>query len=197
MAGQADGIRLSKTLSYWLRHRPEAGSLVLDDQGWTDTQAVLAALERAGTEHPRARLQAVLATNDKRRFELSADGTRIRARQGHSVPVRLDWPVTTPPELLYHGTVERAVSAILKRGLRPMRRQHVHLSPDMVTARQVGARRGAPVILAVRSLDLHTAGTPFYLTANGVWLTGAVPPDYLEVIERERTRTARGLTGAG
>jgi putative RNA 2'-phosphotransferase len=183
MADAADDVKLSKTLSYWLRHRPEAGSLALDEQGWTDVDAVLAALERAGISRARERLRSVIATNDKRRFELSADERRIRARQGHSVPVHLDWPVRTPPELLYHGTVERALPSILDQGLRPMRRHHVHLSPDIASARRVGARRGAPVILAIRASKLQADGALFYLTANNVWLTEAVPPDFLEVIE--------------
>ena len=183
MAHGIDQVRLSKTLSYWLRHRPAAGSLVLDEQGWTDVDAVLAALERTGVAEAREKLGAVVETNDKQRFELSADGSRIRARQGHSVPVRLDWPVHTPPERLYHGTVERALPAILDQGLRPMRRHHVHLSPDIATARRVGARRGAPVILAIRASDLHANGTLFHLTTNNVWLTAAVPPAYLDVVE--------------
>lgn len=184
MADTADDARLSKTLSYWLRHRPAAGSLALDEQGWTDIDAVLAALSWAGVEEAREKLQSVVTTNDKQRFELSSDKSRIRARQGHSVPVRLDWPVRTPPELLYHGTVERALPAILEQGLRPMRRHHVHLSPDVESARRVAVRRGAPVILAIRALDLHARGTPFYLTANGVWLAEAVHPSLLTVVER-------------
>jgi putative RNA 2'-phosphotransferase len=195
MADMADDVRLSKTLSYWLRHRPAAGSLVLDEQGWTDIDAVLAALSRTGIEEAREKLQSVVTTNDKQRFELSLDKSRIRARQGHSVPVRLDWPVRTPPELLYHGTVERALPAILEQGLRPMRRHHVHLSPDFESARRVAARRGAPVILAIRASDLHARGTLFYLTANGVWLAEAVPPALLTIVERPNDG-ANGLKGA-
>jgi putative RNA 2'-phosphotransferase len=183
MADAADGVRLSKTLSYWLRHRPEAGSLLLDEQGWANVDAVLAALERTDIEEAREKLESVVTTDDKQRFELSSDGSRIRARQGHSVPVRLDWPVRTPPALLYHGTVNRALPAILEQGLRPMRRHHVHLSPDIASARRVAARRGVPVILAIRALALHDRGTPFYLTANGVWLAEAIPPSVLSVIE--------------
>jgi putative RNA 2'-phosphotransferase len=196
MADAVDDVRLSKTLSYWLRHRPAAGSLVLDEQGWADLDAVLAALERTGAGEVREKLGSVVATNDKQRFELSADGSRIRARQGHSVPVRLDWPVRTPPELLYHGTVQRALPTILEEGLRPMRRHHVHLSPDIATARRVGARRGAPVILEIRASELHDTGTLFYLTANNVWLTKAVPPAYLDVIERADQADAAGVRGA-
>ena len=174
-----DDIRLSKMLSRWLRHDPQAGGLTLDAQGWSEVDAVLAAFATAGAGCDWQRLLHVVETSDKQRFELSADTARIRARQGHSVVVDLDWPRTAPPELLYHGTVERFLPAILAEGLRPMRRHHVHLSPDIATATRVGARRGVPVILSVRAADLAATGPAFLLTSNGVWLTDSVPPAFL------------------
>ena len=177
---------LSKTLSYWLRHRPEAAALTLDGQGWTDVSATLSAFERMGMRCDRQRLFEVIASNDKQRFELSADGLRVRARQGHSVGVSLDWPRRTPPPFLYHGTVDRFLTAIRAQGLQPMRRHHVHLSPDIETARRVGARRGKAIILSVRAGELDAAGQVFFLTSNGVWLTDAVAPAYLEVVEVAR-----------
>lgn len=175
-----DEVRLSKTLSLWLRHQPEAGGLTLDPQGWTEVDAVLAALERAGTGRGWEDLLRVVEESDKQRFELSGDASRIRARQGHSVEVALDWPRADPPELLWHGTVARFLPAILAEGLKPMRRHHVHLSGDLDTATRVGQRRGAPVILAVRAAALAETGRDFFLTSNGVWLTEAVPPAFLE-----------------
>jgi putative RNA 2'-phosphotransferase len=165
---------ISKRLSYWLRHRPDAARLELDQAGWADLAAVRQALGRDSD-----RLAEVIATNDKQRFELSPDGSRIRARQGHSVPVELDWPNADPPKHLYHGTVERFLAAIRLEGLKPMNRHHVHLSPDPQTAAAVGARRGKAVILKVEAAALAATGQPFFLTANGVWLTGGVPPQFL------------------
>lgn len=175
-----DDVRLSKTLSLWLRHQPEAGGLTLDPQGWTEVDAVLAALDRAGTGRGWDDLLRVVEESDKQRFELSGDAARIRARQGHSVEVALDWPRADPPELLWHGTVACFLPAILAEGLKPMRRHHVHLSGDLDTATRVGQRRGAPVILAVRAAALAETGRDFFLTSNGVWLTEAVPPAFLE-----------------
>jgi len=175
-----DDVRLSKTLSLWLRHQPEAGGLTLDPQGWTEVDAVLAALDRAGTGRGWDDLLRVVEESDKQRFELSGDAARIRARQGHSVEVALDWPRADPPELLWHGTVARFLPAILAEGLKPMRRHHVHLSGDLDTATRVGQRRGAPVILAVRAAALAETGRDFFLTSNGVWLTEAVPHAFLE-----------------
>ncbi|MBY8826296.1 RNA 2'-phosphotransferase [Sphingomonas colocasiae] len=175
-----DDVRISKMLSLWLRHKPDAAGLTLDAQGWTDVDAVLGALAQAGTGCDWQRLLRIVEESDKQRFELSADAARIRARQGHSVQVELDWPETAPPEYLYHGTVESALPAVLTDGLKPMRRHHVHLSPDIETARRVGARRGAPVILTIRAAALHATGQSFLLTSNQVWLTARVPPDHIE-----------------
>lgn len=166
-------------LSLWLRHQPEAAGLTLDAQGWTDVDDVLAAMTRAGVACDWLTLLRIVEESDKQRFELSGDAARIRARQGHSVAVELGWPQAAPPPLLYHGTVERFLPAILSEGLRPMRRHHVHLSPDPETAMRVGRRRGMPVILTVRASALAATGQPFFLTTNQVWLTAQVPPAFL------------------
>lgn len=175
-----DDKTISKTMSLWLRHQPDAAGLTLDPAGWTDTDSVLAAMAAKRIDCDRGRLLAVVEGSDKQRFELSADGARIRARQGHSVEVELGWPQAEPPELLYHGTVERFLPAIRAEGLKPMRRHHVHLSPDEATATVVGARRGEAVILTVRAGAMAAAGHVFFLTGNGVWLTDQVPVAFLE-----------------
>jgi putative RNA 2'-phosphotransferase len=169
--------QLSKTLSYWLRHAPEAGGLVLDDAGWAGVDAVRAALAREGLAPDL--LERTVAESDKQRFELSNDGTRIRARQGHSIEVDLDWPIAVPPEHLYHGTVARFVEAILAEGLKPMARHHVHLSPDIETATRVGARRGEAILLRVAAAEMARGGAVFRLSSNGVWLAEAVPAVFL------------------
>lgn len=175
-------VPISKRLSYWLRHRPGAGGLELDEAGWTPVEAVLRALADAGIPCDRAGLEGPVGRSDKQRFEFSGDGARIRARQGHSVEVELGWPEADPPGFLYHGTVERFLEAIGREGLRPMNRHHVHLSPDVETATRVGARRGRAVVLRVRAADLAAGGQAFYLTSNSVWLTAAVPPEFLELV---------------
>jgi putative RNA 2'-phosphotransferase len=127
-------------------------------------------------------LQAVVANNDKARFSFSADGTLIRANQGHSVPVNLGYEPVEPPEYLFHGTAMRFLPAIREQGLVKGRRHHVHLSADVATARQVGGRHGRVVVLKVHTGAMHRDGYAFYLSENGVWLVDAVPPPYLEVV---------------
>src|SRR5215472_2335524 len=115
----ADHTQLSKFLSFVLRHKPEAIGLELDTEGWAAIDDLLAKANAAGTRFVRDDLLHVVATSDKKRFSLSADGLRIRAAQGHSVSVELGLPPKTPPAVLYHGTATRFVAAILSEGLKP------------------------------------------------------------------------------
>jgi putative RNA 2'-phosphotransferase len=81
--------------------------------------------------------------------------------------------------VLYHGTARRFVDSIRRTGLHAGRRTHVHLSADEATALGVGRRHGAPVALRVASGAMHRAGHQFVRSANGVWLTTAVPPEFI------------------
>ncbi|GFE23376.1 MULTISPECIES: RNA 2'-phosphotransferase [Streptomyces] len=170
-------VRLSKYLAKHLRHEPERIGITLDAQGWVPVAELMAAAARHGFPFTRAELAAVVAGNDKQRYAI--DGDRIRANQGHSVPVDLDLPPAVPPAHLFHGTVAHSVAAIRDEGLRPMSRHAVHLSPDRETATRVGARRGKPVVLTVDAGAMHRAGHVFRVSANGVWLTNRVPAQFL------------------
>lgn len=169
----------SKFLSYVLRHEPEAVGLRLDDQGWGSIEDLVTLTQDREVPLSRELIEAVVATNDKQRFSISPDGLRIRANQGHSFTVDLGLQPVRPPETLFHGTATRFLESIRSAGLQPQERQHVHLSPDAETATRVGQRHGKPVVLQVRAAALFDAGTSFYLSENGVWLTPAVPLEYL------------------
>jgi putative RNA 2'-phosphotransferase len=170
-------VKVSKYLSKHLRHRPERIGITLDEAGWTGVGDLLRALAAHGFPVTREELDHVVAANDKRRFTI--DGDRIRANQGHTVPVDLGLPPAEPPPYLFHGTAPRSLAAIRAEGLRPMARHHVHLSADRATAERVGARRGRPVILTVDSGAMHRAGHVLRVTANAVWLADSVPPEFL------------------
>ncbi|GHI88545.1 RNA 2'-phosphotransferase [Streptomyces xanthophaeus] len=170
-------VKVSKYVSKHLRHQPERIGLVLDPNGWVEIEDLLSAAAGHGFAISRAELDHVVAANDKQRF--AVDGTRIRANQGHTVSVDLDLPEAEPPAYLYHGTVAAALEPIRAEGLRPMARHHVHLSPDRETANRVGARRGRPVVLSVDAAAMRAAGHVFRVSANGVWLVDAVPPEFL------------------
>lgn len=175
--------KISKRLALWLRHQPEDAGLVLTRNGWANVSVVLNALEKKGLACDLTQLRRVVETNDKKRFEFSDDGMMIRARQGHSVTIDLALEPLTPPDILFHGTATRFLPTILKDGLKPMNRHHVHLSTDRDTALKVGTRHGKPAILKVDAGPMHANGHVFFRTDNGVWLTETVPPTFLELME--------------
>ena len=172
-------VTVSKYLAKHLRHAPHELGLELQPGGWVPVDDLLTAAEKHGFPIAYDDLVECVETNDKQRFAFDVSGEMIRANQGHSVEVDLQLEEREPPEFLYHGTVERFLSSILKDGLMRGKRSHVHLSKDMETATKVGARRGKPVILTVDAGRMHREGHKFYRSANGVWLTDAVPPSYL------------------
>ena len=172
-------IRVSKFLALHLRHAPEKIGLTLGPGGWAEVDELLRAAGAAGFPITRAELDVAVAEPTKRRYAYDATGTRIRAVQGHSVSVDLGYTASAPPAELFHGTHLGAVDAILMDGLKPMRRQHVHLSRDVETARVVGARRGKPIILRVDAGGMAADGFEFFRADNGVWLVAAVPPERL------------------
>ncbi len=175
-------VATSKFLSLILRHQPEKIGLSLDANGWADIDELLRLSAAKGKPLTRALLQEVVATNDKKRFVLSEDGTKIRASQGHSVSVDLGLVPVVPPPMLFHGTATRFLDSIRQQGLLKSSRQHVHLSPDEPTAIKVGQRHGKPVVLRIASGKMQWDGHQFFHSANGVWLTDHVPAEFLEVI---------------
>lgn len=176
---------LSRTLSYVLRHDPGSLGLTLDEAGWVDVAALLAAFTESGTPLSRTDLEQLVAGSDKQQFTLDSSSDQVRAQHGHSIPVTLGLPAHASPPVLYHGTVARSLPFITSEGLTRQARQQVHLSGDAATARRVAARRGAPVVLTVDAAAMAADGHTFYLSANGVWLVDAVPARYLAVVDGE------------
>ena len=173
---------LSRRLSYVLRHDPGAAGVQLDPGGWVDVDALLEGLARTGRPVTRDELDSVVTSSSKQRFAYDATGRRIRAQQGHSVAVDLGLIPVAPPDRLFHGTVEPALDGIRREGISRGSRHHVHLSPDAETARAVGRRRGAPVVLVVDAAAMAAEGHTFFVSGNGVWLTDEVPPGCLSVL---------------
>lgn len=171
---------LSVFLSLVLRHEPKAAGITLDEHGWADVEELLAGLNGAGRKIDRAVLEEIVRTDKKQRYRFNEDKTRIRANQGHSIPVDVELKEQEPPEFLYHGTAVRFLADIEKEGLKPMSRLYVHLSKDRETAVKVGRRHGEPVVLRIRSKAMYRDGSRFYQSENGVWLTKQVGSQYIE-----------------
>ena len=183
MISEKENTSISKFLSLVLRHQPELIGLQLDGQGWVNVDELLEKAKANGQNISFEVLTHVVDTNAKKRFAFNADETKIRASQGHSVEVDLNYEPQQPPELLYHGTASRFVDSILENGLEKRSRQHVHLSRDIKIALQVGMRHGKPVIFNVLAGEMYKSGYVFYLSENKVWLTDHVPIQFLKLLE--------------
>lgn len=169
---------ISKYISLILRHKPEVIGITLDEHGWADVNELIEGI-RKSTDFDRTLLEKIVAEDKKQRYSFNEDKTLIRANQGHSIPVDVELERKDPPAILWHGTGEKYTASIDSKGLIPKSRLYVHLSSDQDTAKKVGTRHGKPVIYQVDAESMSRDGYEFFLSANGVWLTKAVPPQYM------------------
>lgn len=174
-----ENIKLGKFISYILRHHPETINLELDANGWAYTEELINKINISGKKIDFAKLDEIVKTNDKKRYEFSDDYKKIRACQGHSINVDLELKPLKPPQYLYHGTALKNVEIIKKEGLRKISRQYVHLSVDYETAYNVGKRHGKPYIIKVEAGKMYDNGYVFYLSKNKVWLSEDINSEYL------------------
>ncbi len=172
---------VSKFIALILRHKPETIGITLDEHGWANVDELIEGISKT---YPIdvAILEEIVATDNKQRYSFNEDHTLIRANQGHSIQVDVELRKVSPPEILYHGSAEKYEKSIDEQGLIPKSRLYVHLSKDYETAVNVGKRHGRPVIYKVVSGQMEQDGYDFFLSENGVWLTKAVPVQYLEKI---------------
>lgn len=179
-------VKLSKMLSYALRHNPAEFGLTLDEDGWVHIPDLLDTLHGL----PEFRdatlldLKMIETTSDKKRFDLDEANDKIRAYYGHSISQNISYKQSTPPEYLYHGTSPDAAEIILSEGLKPMNRQKVHLSTDLHTARKTGRRKHPePAILKIASAQASVHGIRFFIGNQDIWLSDQIPAEYIEKFE--------------
>jgi putative RNA 2'-phosphotransferase len=170
--------KISKNLSYWLRHNPDDIGIVVGSNGWTRVDRLLEKA-KARLMFDFSELKYIVQNNDKKRFSFNEDLCLIRANQGHSIEVELELNEVIPPEILYHGAPVGVIDSIMKEGLKKMNRHHVHLSPDKETAAKVGSRRGKFEILEIEAMRMRADRHKIYMSDNGVYLVDEVPPKYI------------------
>lgn len=166
-----DIIRKGKRLAFLLRHDKD---YQFDEHGWREVSDLI-----ANHGYTMELLDEIVETNNKKRYEYSEDKSKIRARQGHSVNVDVELKEVIPPDILYHGTAETTLSAIMKEGIIKGSRLHVHLSKTEETALNVGKRHGKSVVIRINAGQMNQDGIKFYLSNNGVWLIEYVSPKYI------------------
>ncbi len=181
MFSPGEARKISQYISLVLRHQPQLIGLKPDLQGWVPVADLLQGLAQSGRTISREALDELVAHNPKQRYAYSEDGLYIRAQQGHSIPVALEYEAVPPPPQLYHGTATQNLAGIRAQGLHKGSRHHVHLSLDRETAAMVGQRHGKLVILTVEAGKMQEDGYAFFCTPNQVWLTEAVPVAYLRL----------------
>ncbi|MCD8739054.1 RNA 2'-phosphotransferase [Mucilaginibacter roseus] len=175
-------VKISRLMSLALRHSPETLGITLDENGWCEVPKLLTGLENKGHSINIDTLTAIVKSNEKQRFAFDDSGTRIRANQGHSLNVDLGLSEAVPPEYLFHGSTVSNLASIQANGLLKGGRQHVHLSTDFDTVLAVGKRHGKPLIFQVSAGKMATEGYKFFVSANEVWLTDFVPPEFIQVL---------------
>lgn len=162
----------ARFLTLILRHKPDILKLTPDNNGWVEIEQLIIG---GFTEK---QLKEIVVSDKKNRFTI--EGSKIRANYGHSFKVDLNLEKKTPPEVLYHGTIDKFLSSILENGLNSGERNFVHLSSTVETALKVAKRRekhGKPVILRINSSQMKEFD--FYCTANDVWLVNFVPINFI------------------
>jgi putative RNA 2'-phosphotransferase len=177
-ADSANRRDISRYLSRVLRHEPECIGLSLDAQGWAWIDDLVEHAGAHGKLLTRELVMDVVEGSDRQRFTCDGAG-RIRANHGHTVAIDLGIEPSEPPPILFHGTAVTSVASIKSAGLIPGLRQYVHLSANTLTAKSVGRRRGHPVVLRVSAGQMWSAGFKFVRSASAVWLTSAVPAEFI------------------
>ncbi|XP_067938001.1 tRNA 2'-phosphotransferase 1-like [Watersipora subatra] len=190
---EGHNVKLSKLLSYTLRHGAEKEGLTISDCGFVSIADILSHSKFRGFTFED--ITKVVEENDKQRFSiLEKDGSSyIRANQGHSIPVpNLDIVQLKEGELPFaiHGTYDKCINTIKKMGLSKMKRQHIHMAVSEPGESGVisGMRKSCDYIVTVDIARAQADGLKFFRSANNVILTegdenGLVLPKYFHSVK--------------
>ena len=173
--------RLGRFISGALRHFPEDVGLEMNQQGWVDLDTLCNIMENRYRWATEERLIALIESDIKRRYE--AEGSRIRARYGHSVNVDLDYP-GNEFAYLYYGVSLEEVDMLLENGIAPIRQRYVHLSTSYRKANEAASvHTENPVVIEVDAEMAQQDGLFFMTVNDDIALTDEVPPQYLSIVE--------------
>jgi len=171
--------RLSRFLTFLLRHKPKEYPLSIDREGFAPWQEVVDLVQERFYDVSEEQIRALIADAEKKRFELRGD--KVRATYGHSFPVDLGATATTPPADLFFGTARDLAESMLHSGLKPRDRQYVHLSVSAEEAESVAKRHDpSPAIIVIAARAAHDEGIQFY-ASGPLFLVEQVPPKFLSL----------------
>jgi putative RNA 2'-phosphotransferase len=162
--------KLSKFLALVLRHEPEQFGITLDEQGFTDTDALWKVVQQkfGVNRYEWGDLLAVVDGDQdaKKRYEIQ--GRRIRAMYGHNRAIQIEYPPAIPPEILYHGTTAKSLAAIRQEGLKSLGRQYAWRRTHDI------------VLLKIHAGEAQEAGYVFYHPEAEHYLVKELPPDFID-----------------
>lgn len=185
--------RITRSLAYMLRHRPDEFGIELDPQGYAELDEVLRALEeRLGEPVEEEDVLDAVEGGDRERYEVR-DG-RIRAWYGHSIAVD-PGPPSKPPEVLYLGVASPDAERALRFGLRGGRRRFLHLALSPEDAIETGRRLARDyTVLEIQALDAWEEGVNFY-DRRALYLADPIPTEYIAVLEERHDGEAPAPRG--
>ena len=171
--------RLSRFLTFLLRHKPKDYPLSIDREGFAPWQEVVDMVQERFYDVTEEQIRSLISGAEKKRFELRGD--KIRATYGHSFPVDLGETAAEPPAKLYFGAARDLAQSMLRNGLKPRDRQYVHLSITAEEAESVARRHDpAPAIIIVDAQAAHGEGIRFY-ESGPLYLAENVPAKFLSL----------------
>ena len=179
-------LKLSKKLSYILRHGAAELDLTLREDGYIRIGVLLVHRQFYKFGFTEEEVVAVVKNNAKKRFALTREGNTmlVRAQQGHSGRVgnidqhalNIVLGVADVPEMVVHGTKRRKVRSILADGLKTMGRDHIHMARGLPTDVEVisGCRSESDAFLKINATQAIEDNIEFLCSGNGVLLTAGV-----------------------
>jgi len=171
--------RLSRFLTFLLRHKPRDYPLAFDREGFAPWQEVVDMVQERFYDVTEEQIRSLIDGAEKKRFELRGD--QVRATYGHSFPVDLGATEAEPPAELYFGAARDLAESMLHSGLKPRDRQYVHLSVTAEEAESVARRHDpSPAILVIDAQAAHAEGIRFY-ESGPLFLVEQVPAKFLSL----------------
>ncbi|KDQ50749.1 hypothetical protein JAAARDRAFT_41838 [Jaapia argillacea MUCL 33604] len=197
-------VRISKTLSWVLRHGAKSQGLAMRPDGYVRVAELLALPKLRTLDFPN--LERIVQYNDKKRYNLVHESDPmnpfaepvwwIRANQGHSMKnVELECPPIKsvsdiPTGVAVHGTNIKAWESISQKGLSKMKRNHIHLAQGVPGSGVIsGMRKSSQILIYINVQKALAAGYEFSISDNGVVLTpgnkhGFLPPEFFSRVEK-------------
>ena len=200
MPSDLDPIRVSKTMAFLLRHRPEVGDLALDDAGWVSLDALVEAVSRLlNHEVAVTRVRTLVVEAQIRRFEIVEGRIRALDRSGGH-------PRATPPDIVYHACTDKQEHRYRELGfVTAGENRSIYLSNNESQAWRAAHRMGgSPRVLYVDTARGRRHGVRFYRNRrNGLYLANSIgvgdvlnlKENYAEQVSAGGVPVARGRDG--